>query len=235
MARASPIASVLDRPGAPTNPWKPRSSRIVRPSNPNPVAVSGKIIKKELFEASQEARGDCRSSPQEAEQIVAKAQQERTASVESGLQLGYEEGLKSWNKFSLSAWQARENLKTEWEQSLLHLAVRVAEKIIGEQLRLHPDAIVPIVREALKSVGQERQLTLLIHPDHREMVQANLDRLQALVGSSRQIHLVANPDIAPGGCVVESELGVIDAKLETQLKCLEEILLSVSKKSNPST
>jgi len=201
---------------------------------PESVAGSGKIIKKELFEASQQARNIVDGARREAEQIVAKAQQERTASVETGLQLGYEEGLKSWNSILAGAWQARENLKTEWEQSLLHLAVRVAEKIIGEQLRLHPDAIVPIVREALKSIGQERQLTLLIHPDHRETVQANLDRLQALVGSSRQIHLVASPDIAPGGCVVESELGVIDAKLETQLKCLEEILLSASKKSNPS-
>lgn len=201
---------------------------------PEPGPGSGKIIRKELFEASQEARNIVDAARREAEQIVAKAEQERTASVEAGLQLGYEEGLKNWNRILAGAWQARENLKTEWEQSLLHLAVRVAEKIIGEQLRLQPDSIVPIVREALKSVGQERQLTLLIHPDHRETVQANLDRLQALVGSSRQIHLVAHPDVAPGGCVVESELGVIDAKLETQLKCLEEILLSASKKSNPS-
>lgn len=201
---------------------------------PEPVPVSGKIIKRELFEASQEARNIVDAARREAEQIVAKAEQERTASVEAGLQLGYEEGLKGWNHILAGAREARENLKAEWEESLLHLAVRVAEKIIGEQLRLHPDTIVPIVREALRSVGQERQLTLLIHPDHRESVQANLDRLQALVGSSRQIHLVANPDIAPGGCVVESELGVIDAKLETQLKCLEEILLSASKKSSPS-
>lgn len=201
---------------------------------PEPVSGSVKIIKKELFEASQEARNVVDAARREAEQIVAKAEQERTTSVEAGLQLGYEEGLKSWNRLLADAWQARENLKTDWERSLLQLAVRVAEKIIGEQLRLHPDAIVPIVREALKSLGQERQLTLLIHPDHRETVQANLDRLQALVGSSRQIHLVVNPDIAPGGCVVESELGVIDAKLETQLKCLEEILLSASRKSSPS-
>lgn len=196
---------------------------------------TGKIIKKEFFEASQEARSIVQAARQEAERIVAKAEQERAASVEAGLQIGYEEGLRRWNQTLAGAWQARENLKTQWEQSLLHLAVRVAEKIVGEQLRLHPDTIIPIVREALKSVGQERQLTLLIHPDHRETVQANLDRLQALVGSSRQIHLVANPDIAPGGCVVESELGVIDAKLETQLKCLEEILLSTWKKSGPSS
>jgi len=198
------------------------------------LGPGGKIIKKELFEASQEARHIVEEARQEAEQIVARAEQQRTASVESGFQIGYEEGLKRWNEILAGAWQARENLKTEWERSMLHLAVRVAERIVGEQLRLHPDTIVPIVREALKSLGQERQLTLLIHPDHREMVQANLDRLQTLVGSSRQIHLVVNPDIGLGGCVVESELGVIDAKLETQLECLEKVLLSASKNSRPS-
>jgi len=199
------------------------------------VSVPGKIIKKELYQASGEAREIVESARQEADRILERAELERAASVESGLQIGYEEGLKRWNQTLAEARQTRENLKTQWEQSLLHLAIRVAEKIVGEQLRLHPDTIIAIVREALKSVGQERQLTLLVHPDHREMVQTNLDRLQSLVGTSRQIHLVANPDISPGGCVVESELGVIDAKLETQLKCLEEVLLSMAKKPGQSS
>ncbi|MCI0628795.1 MAG: type III secretion system stator protein SctL [Acidobacteria bacterium] len=213
-------------------------TKIIKSSpaeEPGAAPGPGKIIKKELFQASEEARDIVKAARQEAEKILVRAEQERAASVESGLQIGYEEGLKRWNQILAGAWQTRENLKTEWEQSLLHLAVRIAEKIIGEQLRLHPDTVISIVREALKSVGQERQLTLLVHPDHREMIQANLDRLQAMVGASRQIHLVANADIAPGGCVVESELGVIDAKLETQLKCLEEVLLSASKKSGQSS
>ena len=194
------------------------------------VAAPNKIIKKELFQASEEAREIIEAARQEAERIVASAEHDRTASVESGLQIGYEEGLKRWNQTLAELWKSRDDLKIQWEQSLLQLAIRVAEKIVGEQLRLHPDTIVTIVREALKSVGQERLLTLQVHPDHREVVQENLDRLQSLVGASRQIHLVANSDVAPGGCVVESELGVIDAKLETQLKCLEEALLSVAKK-----
>ena len=189
-----------------------------------------KIIKKDLYEASAEAREIVEAARQEAARIAAQAEHDRAASVESGLQVGYEEGLKHWNQLLAEACQERENLKVQWERSLLQLAVRIAEKVVGEQLRLHPDTIVSIVREALKSVGQERQLTLVVHPDHREVVQLNLDRLQSLVGTSRQIHLVANLDIPPGGCVVESELGVIDAKLETQLKCLEAVLLSAAKK-----
>jgi len=212
-------------------------AKIIKSSpTSEPEALPGptKIIRKELFQASQEARQIIEAAEQQAAKILAVAEHERTTSVESGLQIGYEEGLKRWNQTLAEARQSREDLKKEWEQSLLHLAVRVAEKIVGEQLRLHPDTIVAIVREALKSVGQERLLTLQVHPDHREMVQKHLERLQSLVGTSRQIHLVANPDVAVGGCVVESELGVIDAKLETQLKCLEEVLLSVSKDSSSS-
>ena len=225
MARASPIASVLARRGRAHGPMETKIIKNSGRSNPNPLQRPARSSKRSFSRLPRKRARLSKRPVRKRKRIVAKAEHERTASVESGLQIGYEEGLKRWNQTLAEAWQARENLKTEWEQSLLHLAVRVAEKIVGEQLRLHPDTIVPIVREALKSVGQERQLTLLIHPDHRETVQANLDRLQSLVGSSRQIHLVANPDIAPGGCVVESEFGVIDAKLETQLKCLEEVLV----------
>ena len=135
------------------------------------VAAPNKIIKKELFQASEEAREIIEAARQEAERIVARAEHDRTASVESGLQIGYEEGLKRWNQTLAELWKSRDDLKIQWEQSLLQLAIRVAEKIVGEQLRLHPDTIVTIVREALKSVGQERLLTLQVHPDHREAVQ----------------------------------------------------------------
>ena len=59
-------------------------------------------------------------------------------------------------------------------------------------------------------------------------VQRNLDSLLEVTVSGRRIQVVADAAVAPGGCIIESVVGVIDARLETQLKCLEEILLRVA-------
>src|SRR5262245_25591863 len=126
-------------------------AKIIKSSSAEETDVRhspNKIIKKDLYEASAEAREIVEAARQEAQRIVAQAELDRAGSVESGLQIGYEEGLKQWNQVLAEAWETRENLKAQWERSLLHLAIRVAEKVVGEQLRLHPDTIVSIVREA---------------------------------------------------------------------------------------
>jgi flagellar biosynthesis/type III secretory pathway protein FliH len=45
------------------------------------------------------------------------------------------------------------------------------------------------------------------------------------LGASSEIEIVAAASVPAGGCVIDSELGIIDARLETQLKCLEEVLV----------
>ena len=187
---------------------------------------SAKVIKGEVYEATTEAREIVEAARTEAASIRAKAEDDRLSAMESGVQIGYEEGLKRWNQILAETRQRQENLKVEWEQSLLRLSVRIAEKIVGEQLQVKPETILTIIQEALKNVGQERQLTLVVHPQHTEMVQAHMSRLEKTIGPTRQIHLVSNPEMAPGGCMVESELGVIDARLDVQLRCLEEVLLA---------
>jgi type III secretion protein L len=42
---------------------------------------------------------------------------------------------------------------------------------------------------------------------------------------SNEIEIVASTSVPRGGCLIESELGVVDARLETQLKCLEDVLV----------
>ncbi len=40
------------------------------------------------------------------------------------------------------------------------------------------------------------------------------------------ITLVADPKIRRGGCLVESEIGIVDARLDVQLKTLQKVLMS---------
>jgi type III secretion protein L len=39
------------------------------------------------------------------------------------------------------------------------------------------------------------------------------------------VDIVPDPKVASGGCIIESEVGTVDARLETQLRALEKALL----------
>lgn len=186
--------------------------------------LAPKVLPHGVFEAKEKAHEIVDAARAEARTIAEEAARQAEALRETARREGAEEGLARWNQAVVEAGEARDRLLRDSERELARLAVRVAEKIIGERLRAEPDTIVSIVAQALKSVRLERSLTIQVNPKHVEEVRARLERLHAVVGASREIQIVANAAVAPGGCVVESELGSIDAQLETQLNCLEKAL-----------
>jgi flagellar biosynthesis/type III secretory pathway protein FliH len=82
---------------------------------------------------------------------------------------------------------------------------------------------------SIESSQRERSLVLQINPEHEAVVQEWIDRMHSSSLGERKISLVLNPDMAVGGCIVESDIGIVDARLETQLQRLEELLLMRTK------
>jgi type III secretion protein L len=192
------------------------------------LGLQGKILKGGVYQAAAQARDIVEGAQRRAESIISSAERERDAVLEESRERGYQEGVARWNDVLQQACHARDRFLNDSEAELVRLAVRVAGKIIGEEIRSDPEAILRIVRETLKSVRQERSLTLQVHPKHLEAVRRQLGQLEQELGAACSIRVLANPSVGEGGCVIESELGVIDARLETQLKCLEEALSRVA-------
>jgi len=189
------------------------------------VVSNPKVLKREVFEAAQEARDVVSVAQDRARQIIAQAERESEEIREKAREEGKAQGLAEWNRILAQTSKRAEELTNSWEETMLRLSVRVAEKIVGEQLRLHPDTIVEIVREVLKNVRPGKRLAIQVHPSEAQRVRARIDRLRESLGASSEIEIVAAASVPAGGCVIDSELGIIDARLETQLKCLEEVLV----------
>lgn len=192
---------------------------------PDKVLVSSpKVLKREVYEATREARDVVVLAQEKAKQIIEEAERRRDAIREQATEEGRTRGLAEWNHILAAASQRADQLTRSWEETMLRLAVRVAEKIIGEQLRLRPETIVEIVRQVLKGARPGKHLTIQVNPAELQQVRDHIDGLQA-PGATSEIEIVASASVLPGGCVIESELGIIDARLETQLKCLEDALV----------
>ena len=54
-------------------------------------------------------------------------------------------------------------IREEVHKKILPLALKAARKIVGEELKLHPDRIVDIVMTALKPVTQHRKIVLYVN------------------------------------------------------------------------
>ncbi len=189
------------------------------------VVSSPKVLKREVYEATREASDVVALAQEKARQIIEEALREQDSIRERARQEGNAQGLAEWNRVLTEANQRADELTNSWEETMLRLSVRVAEKIIGEQLRVHPETIVEIIREVMKNIRPGKRLTIQVNQADAQQARARIDRIKDGLSTSSEIEIVASGSVSPGGCLIESELGIIDARLETQLKCLEEALV----------
>lgn len=186
-----------------------------------------RVLKRDVHDAGLEARGIIEAAEQQAQALLDEAIRLRGDALEAGRRQGYREGLAEWAEARAGALRARESLDAKYEAELVRLSVKIAEKIIGEELRTHPETIVSIVRECLFGIRNAQNLTIRVSSGDREEVLRQVDSLNREVGL-RNIQVVADPSVSAGGCIVESERGIVDARLETQLRRLEEILTRIA-------
>jgi type III secretion protein L len=189
-------------------------------SAPGPV-----IVRSGAQKAISDAAAIVDQARQEANVIVQSAKAEADGIRETAREDGYREGLSQWNKLLQEAREKAGRILTAHEQELVRLAIRAAERIIGEELRHNREAALSIAKNALASVRRERSVVLHVHPDDVSFVRSRLADLQPSAPAIREMHVIGNPSITSGGCIVESEFGNIDARLETQLAALEEAAL----------
>jgi len=202
--------------------------KILKAEFPLPDKIplpSPKVLKREVYEASLDAKDVVAQAQERAKQIVEQAEQECDAIREKAKEEGRQSGLAEWNDILAKTERRAEALFKSWEENMVRLSVRVAEKIIGEQLKLQPESIISMVSEALKGARPARRLAIQVNPEDAPHVRAHIDRLKDSASLGSLIEVVPSANVRRGGCVIDSELGVVDARLDTQLKCLEEVLV----------
>ena len=70
-----------------------------------------------------------------------------------------------------------------------------------------------------------------MHVDDLETVRAFREDLTALVDGIGQLEIVEDRRVSPGGCVVETTGGTIDARIETQFTEIESLLTTMTDKA----
>ena len=182
------------------------------------------VVKRNVQIAWQDAGEIVAQAQDEAQRIVSEATRKAQEILNSAQEEGYRSGATQWYEALADAWKSRDNYLAENEAALLKLSVRIAEKLIGEELRTAPQTIAGIVNEALRSVRRAKSLVIQAHPADVASLKERLSTLRIQAAPSREIEIVPNTSLSRGDCIVETDIGIIDARLETQLDNMERAL-----------
>lgn len=201
------------------------------------LSVVSKLLKAKQYKAYLEADALLGRAREDARVLLDDAQ--RKASEEAGKILAgareraekireraREDEMLTLRRMIAQAENELERSLNELEPKIAKLSARIAEKIIGEQLKLDPDAILSIVREALRNTRRQRCLEIRINPAYETPLRRRLAELKEF---AHGVLVVGDNKVSPGGCLVRCDWGEIDARLETQIDSFEQRLFEVDR------
>lgn len=162
----------------------------------------------------------------EAERILETARHDAERLRTQAIAEGRERGLAAVTELLTAARAASARSQKSGEQDLRLLAVRIAERILERELQLSPETVVDIAAAALSQAGAPHDVLLRIHPDDLKALERGRPRLLQRCAHAEVVHLRADASVTRGGCIVETELGTVDARLPLQLDAIERALRS---------
>lgn len=142
---------------------------------------------------------------------------------------GFSEGVNWQKKHNLLSLKAiedilgaaqslKKSLYADAEEQMLNLVLTVAEKVIYEDVSANKKAILAVLREAVKSVLDREGMKIRLNPrDYAFVKEMDPDLIMGLDGA-RNIAFEEDAAITPGGAILETNAGEVDARLEQRIK-----------------
>ncbi|NNM43039.1 MAG: HrpE/YscL family type III secretion apparatus protein [Chlamydiae bacterium] len=185
----------------------PSDNKKVIPANTYSTLVDAHQV---LERAKEDASNYKKSVEEECEVLRENAKKE-----------GFQEGLEKFHEHVIAFDGYLKEIRHEMHKQILTLALQTAKKIVAKELEQSPETIVDIVLQALQPVTQSHRIVIYVNKADRDILEKNKPKIKDIFEKVETLSIQERPDIQVGGCIIETESGIINAEIENQWRALE--------------
>jgi flagellar biosynthesis/type III secretory pathway protein FliH len=124
----------------------------------------------------------------------------------------------------------RDSLLRDAEEPVAGLAFEIARKVIHEQAPALRDVIVAQAKDAIAKVREGGPVKVLVHPHDAPVLEEAREAVATAFEGSVTLQVEPDPRISRGGCLVETPVRLVDARIEAQLARIAEALKQKGRK-----
>jgi flagellar assembly protein FliH len=106
----------------------------------------------------------------------------------------------------------RAELLQKTERQVVELSLAIAARVLRREVTIDRELLIAMARVALDRLGENTSATIRLNPEDYAVIGA-----QAHLGEHDVFRVVADPLVSSGGCLVQSDFGLIDAGIDAQL------------------
>ncbi|MDR2160231.1 MAG: flagellar assembly protein FliH [Treponema sp.] len=208
----------------------------------------------EVKRRTDQAQSLKRQAEDEAEKIVAEAEK-KAAGIEAasraafeaerkdaeergriaGREAGFAEGkaeverlIQRTQTVLERAQDKRAEILAETEQEIIDLVLLISRKVIKIISENQRTVVISNVIQALRKVKGRGNIIIRVNMADVKLATDHMKDFIKLVEGSKTIQVVEDSTVDPGGCVIETDFGEIDARISSQLAELETKILEIS-------
>lgn len=146
-----------------------------------------------------------------------------------------EDIIKNANEKAMKTLQTAKEQTAEYfiraEDDIVAVVMRAIERILPQHFLDVPQVILPVVRETIKYVRDQKEIKVHVEPESYELVLMARPEFQSmLTDGTAVLEIVSDDTLQPGDCVIETPNGGVDARLLTQIELMKSALQSVLNK-----
>lgn len=164
--------------------------------------------------------------------LISRAQEEADSIKETAAKEGYRAGLEqAENDISLLRAKIADFVSAKKEvfeyiaPDILEISVDIARKIIKKEVEQNPQVILDSIVDVMRTLSKEEpRITVKLNPLQVDLVKTELPEYISSMGIEAKINVVGDESIEEGGCVLNTNNGIVDASLDTQLQIVKEAL-----------
>ena len=118
----------------------------------------------------------------------------------------------------------RKKMYSKVEREMIEMVISLVKKIIHFELSTRDDSIQEMIRLAVQSVLDKESMTIKINPADKEHAENFRPELQHLFGEIKNISFESSTGIDRGGCIIETNFGTVDARMDKLGEQIDKIL-----------
>lgn len=112
-------------------------------------------------------------------------------------------------------------ITTRAERELIRLAIEIAKKVVHREVTIDNEIVMTLARIGISRMQNRVAATIHLHPDDFAYVTTHRENLEA----GHALELVEDRSIGRGGCLVQTEMGDVDTRIEQQFAEIERAFL----------
>ena len=193
-------------------------------------------------EADEEAKNVVAEAERRAEEITRDAERKATEAQVEASRRGFEEGreagfvegraeherlIERLHIIINKAIDRRNEIIEESEGQIVNLVLQIAKKVVKVISENQRNVVVNNVVQALRKLKEKSDVIIRVNIADLEMVTNHVQDI--IDGVEREHHITVAEDstVDPGGTIIETDFGEIDARIASQLQEIEDRILEL--------